>query len=438
MESAWNDIVTLPEFEKLNGDKNTDVLIIGGGIAGILCAYFLEQNNIKYILVEGNKICSGVTKNTTAKITSQHNLIYNKMLNSKGIEKTKMYLDINEQAVKKYIELSKDIDCDFEIKDNYVYSVDDAKKLEDEIRALEKVGFSAELSSKINLPFKTQGAVKFLNQAQFNPLKFIAGICKNLKIFENTYVKEIKENIAVTDNGNIKAGKIIVATHFPFINRRGSYFLKQYQHRSYVIALENAENINGMYIDENKKGLSFRNYENMLLLGGGSHRTGKTFDKSKVGDWEVLREAAKTYYPKANEKYFWATQDCMSLDNIPYIGNYSMNTPDLFVATGFNKWGMTSSMAAAMILTDLVLDKKNDYAMVFNPSRSMLKPQLLINGFEAVTHLLTISPKRCTHMGCALKWNKSEHTWDCPCHGSRYTSDGKVINNPAMKNMKKV
>ncbi len=432
MESAWNDVVTLPEFDKLNGDKNTDVLIIGGGIAGILCAYFLEQNNINYILVEGNKICSGVTKNTTAKITSQHNLIYNKMLNSKGIEKTKMYLDANEQAVKKYIELSKEIDCDLEIKDNYVYSLDDANKIENEMDALLKIGFNAKYSSSLKLPFETQGAVKFLNQAQFNPLKFISGICKNLRIFENTFVREIKENVAITDNGKIKAEKIIFATHFPFINRHGSYFLKQYQHRSYVVALENAEDMDGMYIDENKKGLSFRNYENMLLLGGGAHRTGK-----KGENWEILREKAKAYYPKAKEKYYWATQDCMSLDSIPYIGQYSKSTPNWYVATGFNKWGMTSSMAAAMILSDTIMEKKNNYLEVFNPSRNMLKPQLLINAFEAVTNLLTISPKRCTHMGCALKWNNAEHTWDCPCHGSRYTSGGKIINNPAIK-MKKM
>ena len=123
----------------------------------------------------------------------------------------------------------------------------------------------------------------------------------------------------------------------------------------------------------------------------------------------------------------------MSLDEIPYIGNYSKNTPDLYVATGFNKWGMTSAMVSAMILSDMIPGKKNDYAEVFNPSRSILKPQLFINGFESAINLLTPTTRRCPHLGCALKWNKAEHSWDCPCHGSRFSEDGKVLDNPANK-----
>ena len=192
--------------------------------------------------------------------------------------------------------------------------------------------------------------------------------------------------------------------------------------------MKNAQNVSGMYVDGKKTGLSFRNYGNFLLLGGGSHRTGK-----QGGNWAELREFAKNNYPDAKEVTSWAAQDCMSLDEIPYIGNYSKNTPDLYVATGFNKWGMTSSMVSAMILSDMIQGKKNDYAEVFNPSRSILKPQLFINGFESAINLLTPTTKRCPHLGCALKWNKAEHSWDCPCHGSRFTEDGKVLDNPTNK-----
>ena len=195
-----------------------------------------------------------------------------------------------------------------------------------------------------------------------------------------------------------------------------------------MIALESAPDVNGMYIDEVSDGLSFRNYKNMLLLGGGSHRTGKS-----GGNWEVLRNFAKTYYPDSVEKYYWATQDCMSLDGIPYIGNYSDNTPDLYVASGFNKWGMTSSMAAASLLCDMVLDKDNPWQEVFKPSRNMLTPQLFVNGVTAVGNLLFPTTKRCPHMGCALKWNSHEHTWDCECHGSRFEDNGTLIDNPAKK-----
>ena len=181
-----------------------------------------------------------------------------------------------------------------------------------------------------------------------------------------------------------------------------------------------------MYVDEDEKGLSFRNYGDRLLLGGGSHRTGK-----QGGGWRELERFAARRYPDAQETVRWATQDCMSLDGVPYIGPYSKRTPGLFVATGFNKWGMTSSMAAAQILTDLVLERNNPYAAVFSPSRTILRPQLAVNGLESLLGLLTPTAPRCPHMGCALKYNAAEHSWDCPCHGSRFGEDGKLINNPA-------
>lgn len=428
MDSIWQKNSSLPSFPTLEGNIKTDVLIIGGGIAGILTAYFLHQKSVSYVLVEKEKICSGNTGRTTAKITSQHGLIYSKILQSEGLEKAQMYLKANQTALQKYKELCKKIDCDYEEKDNYVYSLNDINKLEDEISALRKIGFKAELRKNLPLPIKTAGAVRFKNQAQFNPLKFLGTIAKDLNIYENTFVREMIGCTAKTAFGKIEAKKVIVTTHFPFNNKHGSYSIKLYQHRSYVTALENAQNVDGMYVDESKTGLSFRNYGDLLLLGGGSHRTGK-----HGGNWAELRDFAKKNYPNAKEVAYWAAQDCMSLDEIPYIGNYSINTPDLYVATGFNKWGMTSSMVSAMLLCDMILGKKNDCAEVFNPSRSILKPQLFVNGFESVTNLLTPTTRRCPHLGCALKWNKAEHSWDCPCHGSRFAENGKVLDNPANK-----
>lgn len=430
VNSIWTDTFNMPSFKKLESDLNTDVLIIGGGIAGILCAYFLKDAGINYALVEGSTICSGITKNTTAKITSQHGLIYDKILKDIGEDKAEMYLKSNEAAVEKYRQLCRNIDCDFEEKDAYVYSRDNKEKIEKEINALDKLGFNTEFKSQLPLPFEIAGAIKFKNQAQFNPLKFIQHISKDLNIYENTFVKGVEGNTAICDGGKITAKKIIVTTHFPFINVHGSYFLKMYQHRSYVIALEGAPYIDGMYLDESEKGLSFRNYKNLLLIGGGAHRTG-----TEGGNWNELREFARLNYPEAKERYAWATQDCMTLDGIPYIGQYSATTPNLYAATGFNKWGMTSAMVSAMILTDMVRDKSNEYEEVFSPSRSILKGQLLVNGFEATVNLLNFSSKRCPHLGCALKWNNVEHTWDCPCHGSRFTEEGKLIDNPATGDM---
>lgn len=431
MKSVWQETASLPSFPKLERDIHTDVLIIGGGISGILTAYRLKERGVGCVTVEKGQICSGVTGNTTAKITSQHGLIYAKLLKSVGAEKAKKYLLANENALRQYESLSRKIDCDFEKKDSFVYSTDDKKKLTDEADALEKIGFSVDFVDSVPLPVKTVGAVRFPDQAQFNVLKFLAEITKDLNVYEKTFVREMIGTTAETDKGRIFAKKVVVATHFPFINKHGLYPLKLYQHRSYVIALENAEDVNGMYVNEDKTGMSFRNYGNILLLGGGGHRTGK-----KGGNWNDLRAFAKTYYPEAKEKYFWSAQDCMSLDAVPYIGQYAKNTPDLFVATGFNKWGMTSSMVAADILADLITGNKNDFADVFSPSRSMLRPQLLINGFESVVGLLTPSKKRCPHLGCALKYNKTEHSWDCSCHGSRFSEDGKVLDNPANGNLR--
>lgn len=431
MNSVWSDHINIPQFPQLKRDINTEVLIVGGGMCGILCAYFLKQKGIDYVLVEGERIGQGITKNTTAKITSQHGLIYDKLIKNAGIEKAKMYLQANEDALAKYRELCKNIICDFEQKDAYTYSLSDTKQLEDEVKAVNVLGLKAELVEKLTLPFETKGAIKVGNQAQFNPLLFLSEIAKGLNIFENTFIHDIKDHTAVADDVKIRADKIIVATHFPFINKHGSYFLKMYQHRSYVIALQNAPEVNGMYVDEAQNGMSFRNYKDLLLIGGGDHRTGKM-----GGNWKELREFAKKKYPEAIEKYAWATQDCMSLDGVPYIGHYSKQTPHMYVATGFNKWGMTSSMVAAMLLSDMVMGKDNEYREVYSPHRSMVKQQLLKNGVEAVSNLLTPSIKRCPHMGCTLKWNKNERTWDCPCHGSRFEKNGKLIDNPAKHNAK--
>ena len=431
MLSLWSATSDLPSFEALKGDVKTDVLIIGGGISGVLCAYELKNRGIDCVLVEAAQICSGITKNTTAKITSQHGFIYDKITKKFGAENAQKYLQANENAVRRYARLCKDIDCDFQNKDNIVYCVDNFKKVEKEMKALENIGYKAQLEYKLPVPIGIAGAVRFKNQAQFNPLKFVSHVVKNLKIYENTKVIEIRDNKAITDKGTISAEKFIVATHFPFMNKYGAYFMKMYQHRSYVIAIDRNVNLDGMYVDESKTGMSFRNAENLLLIGGGDHRTGK-----QGGSYNEIRCFTQKYYPQNKEVYHWATQDCMTLDNVPYIGKYSKSLDNVYVATGFNKWGMTTSMVASEILSDLIEEKKNDYTELFSPQRSMMSIQLPINMGESVLGIVAPSAKRCPHLGCALKWNNVEHSWDCPCHGSRFTEKGQLIDNPATDDLK--
>jgi len=430
-KSIWEDSVKICRHKELKREIKTDVLIIGGGLCGILCSYFLKNAGIDCVLVDGSTIASGITKNTTAKITSQHGLIYSKLLQKKSLAEAQLYLSAHQSAIAEYEKLCQNIDCDFKKTKSYVYSCYNKNKIEDEMNALNKIGFNALFTEEIELPFKIAGAVGFENQAQFNPLKFISEICRDLDIYENTFVYELLPNKAITKNATIKYDTAIVATHFPFLNKHGSYFLKLYQERSYVSAFANAQTLNGMYLDESKDGFSFRSYNDTLIIGGSSHRTGK-----RSPAWEPLNTFAHKYYPHSKLKYYWATQDCMSLDDIAYIGKYSKRTPNLYVATGFNKWGMTSSMLAATILTDIIKGNANEFAELFSPQRSILTSQLANNIFETTCNLITPTTKRCPHLGCALKWNKYEHTWDCPCHGSRFKNNGELIDNPSTKDLK--
>ena len=431
MKSVWAEEPLLT-FPPLRSHVKTDVLIIGGGMAGLLCGYRLQKNGVSCVIAEAAEIAGGTTGNTTAKVTSQHGLCYRNLISRFGHGIAGLYLEANEQALLDLRNLCRQIDCDWKDQDNFIYTTKDLQKLEKELSALNVLGYPASLEKDLPLPFPTLGGVKFPRQGQFHPRKFLSAIVPMLTIYEHTPVRLLEKNRAVTDFGSITAEKIIVATHFPFLNKHGSFFLKLYQQRSYVLALEHAPAFEGMYLDEQENGLSFRHWGSCLLLGGGGHRTGKT-----GGGWKVLEDKAQLFYPNAGITHRWAAQDCMSLDGMPYIGQYSAGTPNLYVATGFNKWGMTTSMVAAGLLTDLILGRKNPYEEVFSPSRNMLHPQLGINLMESTKNLLSLSPKRCPHLGCALKWNPREHSWDCPCHGSRFTEDGKLLDNPATRDLKK-
>ena len=428
MQSVWFENINKPEFDSLDGNCETGVLIIGGGLAGILCAYMLEQKGVDYLLIEADRICSGVTADTTAKVTAQHGLIYDKIIGKYGLGYAREYYNLNSNAVNIYREICKKYDCNFETKSAYVYSLEENEDIENEIEAYRAIGIPFDVVTQTPLPLDIYKAIRLDNQGQINPLELLFKISENLNIREKTKLINLDDTSAETDCGRIKYKRAVFTTHFPILNKHGLFSLKMYQDRSYVIALENAQDVDGMYIDASGKGLSFRNYRNLLLLGGGSHRTGK-----KGGSYNELLQFTKTHYPEATVKTQYATQDCMTLDAMPYIGQYSKNTPNLFVATGFNKWGFTSAMVAAELLCDMLTNENftDESDQIFSPSRSIFHPQLAVNIFESFIGLILPTVPRCPHLGCALKYNKAEHSWDCPCHGSRFTEDGKLINNPA-------
>lgn len=430
MKSVWLQ-ENIPQYKTLDGDITADVLIIGGGIAGILCASALSEEGVDYVLLEKGRILNGNTGNTTAKITVGHGLVYQKILKKYGKDTAKKYYIANKRAIERYKLLSKQHPCDFETKDMYVYSKTDYKKIHKEFEALRVLGVEAEVCEAAELPFVTKGAIKYKNQAQFNPLKFLSSVAKDLNIYENSFVRKVKGNTAFTDSGTVTFKKVIFATHFPFIDRFGLFFFKMHQHRSYVLALKNALPLSGMYVDECDKGLSLRSYGKYLLLAGGGGKTGK-----KNGGFDELIRLASLYYPKAEIAFKFAAQDCMTVDNLPYIGRYTYFKDNYFVATGFNTWGMTNAYVAAEILCDMVTGKQNDLAQIFNPQRCIFTLQLLCNACNAVINLLTPTAPRCSHMGCALKWNRQEKVWECPCHGSRFSKDGEILDNPTTKEKK--
>lgn len=430
MDSIWQEF-PMPRFDPLDGNIRTDVLIIGGGMAGLLCAHLLQMAGIRCVVAQANRIAEGITAHTTAKLTSQHGLIYHKLARKNGIGAAGLYLQANEQALESFRLMCRDMDCDYTEQDHHVYSLRSRKLLDAEMEVLNTLDFPARFQETTGLPFPTLGAVVFPRQAQFHPLKFLAALAPKLQIYENTPVEQLTRQGAITPRGTIQAEKIIVATHFPFLNRHGSYFMKLYQHRSYVLSLADG-GFEGMYLDEQQNGLSFRSYGSTLLLGGCGHRTGKL-----GGGWQSLEAFSREYYPNCKITHRWAAQDCMTLDGMPYVGQYSAFTPNLYVATGFNKWGMTGSMVAAQLLTDHLSGKDNPAWSLFSPSRNMLHPQLAINLLESAANLLTPTLPRCPHLGCALKWNKQEHSWDCPCHGSRFDEEGNCLDNPATRDLKK-
>lgn len=475
MESIWRKQTEIEEShinEKIKKSQHRDVIVIGAGMAGLLIAYFLKEQGKHVLVLEADRVASGQTERTTAKITSQHAVKYGTLIQKTGVRKAKLYAQANEAAIGEYEQLIRrmNIDCQFERLPAYLYSRKDADTLRREADAAIALGMDAEFTTETELPFSVAGAVCFRNQAQFHPLKFVRKISEGLEIWEHTRVIRISRNRVFTEDMVVTADKIVLAGHYPFINIPGFFFLREHQERSYVLALSGCQKLHGMYYEIDGAGLSFRMAGDDLLLGGENHRTGKN---TAGGNYDRLVQEAKKYYPDCTETARWSAQDCMPHDGIPFIGKFSLFSRYLYVVTGFQKWGMTSSMVAAMILRDELCGRKSPYAEVFRPQRCHIRAgirNLLVDVGESIkgigkglfhmphTQADDLHPghggivkyggkryacyrddagrlhkisARCPHMGCELTWNPDERSWDCPCHGSRFDPDGHLLDGPA-------
>ncbi len=447
MESVWKKTAEIPSREKLKENIHTKAVVIGAGMTGILTAYMLQEQGVETVVLEAGRIAGGQTCNTTAKITSQHNLIYAYLMEKFGEEKAAMYAHANQQAIEDYARIieKEKIACDFQRKPAYLYSREKERieELENEAKWATLLGIPAEFVTETELPFPVAGAVRFANQGHFHPLKFIGKIAEKLTIYEESRVVRLKDNCAFTEHGMAEGEHVIFAVHYPWQIVPGYYFLRMHQERSYVIALDISEweKIDGMYLGIEPEGYSFRTMEKdgkrILLLGGGSHRTGENTSGER---YELLRKKAEEWFPKSREIAHWSAQDCMPMDKIPYIGYFSSEIPNWYVATGFGKWGMTSAMAAASVIRDMVLGKEHEDEKVYAPQRfpvSALSKKFTENTIQAVKGLTKQAvsaqefPGKCTHMGCKLEKNADEGTWECPCHGSCFTNEGELLHGPA-------
>lgn len=498
MSSFWLDSISMNNsFMKLDKDIDTEVCVIGGGIFGITCAYYLSKQGIDVTVLEQGKVCEKVSGYTTAKITSQHNLIYKYLIDSVGEEQAKQYYKANEKAIENIQRIVEDegIDCDFEKQDAFVYTtdIDELDKIKHENEAVNSLGGTSEFVERMELPFDVLGAIKFPNQAQFNPVKYVRGLTDKIvenqgKIYTDTKVIDIKMdedfyNVYTERENVVRAKFVIIASHYPFVDKLGYYFLKMYQSTSYVIGVDiHKKGFEGMYINSKDPIFSYRfakdGDRDILLVGGSDHKTGSKIDLSKA--YDNLEMEVRKYYPNCEVLYKWNTEDCISLDKIPYIGEFSDFMPNVFVGTGFNKWGMTSSNVAANIIVDKILGIDNKYEDVFKSKRlhpiknreelaNMVKEtvnSLVINKFKVkeldfseikkdTGHVIEYDGEKmgiykvvngeifavkpiCTHLGCLLSWNNLDKTWDCPCHGSRFDYRGKNLYNPGIKDLETV
>jgi len=498
-QSLWIGTTQEASYPPLQRSISADVAILGAGIAGLTAAVLLKQAGVKVAVIEAGRVAGGVSGHTTAKITLAHTLIYDYLISNFGKERAHLYADANQAAIERIASFIKEkgISCDFSRTFACTYTEDEKNldKIEAEVNAAKKLGLSAAYADTVPLPFPIKGAVCFGNQAQFHPRKYLLSLAALIPgdgshIFEATKAVGLDRTPhsyrIKTQQGEVNARSVIVATHFPFLNR-GLFFARMYPRRSYLMAMHTRGNQvpDGMYITPDEphhrtiRSHIMESGEKFLLVGGEHHKTGQGEDTREY--YRRIEQYARKRFEVESIDYHWSTQDNVSIDRVPFIGPFTLLSRQLYVATGFGGWGMTNGTAAGMILSDLILGRPNPWAALFDPCRL---PHLAgaktfvsqnLNVAEAFTcgHLLHSPLKKsfadlaegegaiiqvdaarvaaykddqgtvhafsanCSHLGCVLSWNSAEKTWDCPCHGARFDYDGKVIHAPAIKDLPK-
>jgi len=498
--SYWMDSVHFKNYPAVEKDMDVDVTIVGAGITGITLAYMLKSKGLKVALLEVDRVAGGVTGHTTAKLSIQHDLFYDKLVTNFGREKAQIYADSNTKGQEFLVSLVKEkkIDCDLEMQNSYIYTQSDdyVSKIEKEVTAARDLNIKVRYEDKLSLPFDVKCAVNFLDQYQFHPLKYLKFLCEEMDkdgetIFENTKVIDIEENIegsrkltVFIDGGKkVSCDYAVMACHYPFNKLAGLYAIKMYAEKDYVIVAKTIQDFQGgLYKNAEEPARSLRSVdifgEKAVIFTGDSHKTGTEHDTMK--HFENMYNFANESYGVKELLYRWSTQDLIPLDEVPYIGHLTGHHENVFVATGFKRWGMTTSQMAALLLADKIINKHSPWEDLYNPSRFNLKASFVnlmkntggvinnlllrklspsfdfisdlareegrivtINGEKAGAYkdkdgLVHLVETACTHLRCELQWNEAEKTWDCPCHGSRFSIDGEVIEGPALERLRTI
>ncbi len=494
--SFWIETTPETDYPSLTGEVAVDVAVVGAGITGVTAAALLKREGKTVALLDSRRIVQGATGYTTAKVTVGHGAVYSKIRKAIGEEGVRVYAESNQAALDRIAQFVHEdgIDCDFERRSNYVYaeSEDEVAQLRQEAEVERKAGLPVELVDDTPLPYSVSAALRLDDQAQFHPRKYLLALAATIPgdgshVFENSVVHDVEggEPCEVrTDQGTVRAKDVVLATHLPILDR-GLFFAKAYPHRSYAVAapLGQAPDPDGMYINSGTPTRSIRTLRDngrvFIQVGGNGHKTGE--EDETPARYDQLEQFLRRHWPDAGEvRYRWSTQDYMPHDHVPYIGRLTRRSEHVYTATGYQKWGMTNGTVAAMIFSDTILGRSNPWAELYDANRLVrraglssflkenmsagvhfvvdrlsradraavdeLKPGdgalIRIRGRKTAVHrddggtLHALSPV-CTHLYCLVDWNPAERSWDCPCHGSRYAGDGRVIQGPATKDLKR-
>jgi glycine/D-amino acid oxidase-like deaminating enzyme/nitrite reductase/ring-hydroxylating ferredoxin subunit len=488
-QSLWIATAPAPARPPLRNDLDVDVAIVGAGMVGLTSAYLLQKEGLKVAVLERGRILEGVTGKTTAKVTSQHGLVYDTLAKRFGEDKARLHAQASETARATVARLVQEVgaQADLTRAPNYVYTTDSGQVegLRREAEAARRLGLPAEFTRETELPFEVRGAVRFDDQAHFHPRKYLVRLAEAVAqggghVHENTPALEVEDGTpckVTTPGGTVRARHAIVATHVP-VNDRAWFVTRIQVKREYVLALPYDGPLKGMYVSADSPRRSVRPYdgdgERLLVVAGESHPIGEHTDTT--GHYQALEHFAREHFGAGPPRYYWSTQDAYPTDELPLIGRYSPTAKHTWTATGFRAWGMTQSTVAALMFADEIAGRASPWRELYDPfsparllkgvaNPSFLKQQgVAMKGLVGRRlerhHFAELGPGEgrvvdldhhkvatcrtrdgaehavfaaCTHMGCIVSWNLAEQSWDCPCHGSRFAPDGQVLHGPAAK-----